>query len=151
MAKGGIVIKPKPILVIDKKNGQIVSKYASSREAERELFGFDNGSISNSARNNRVSFGRYIYRYEDEWSGREVFERTGRPIIAKNLKTNELIWFESDFQASSAFCYSKRYMSDIARGNKILDGFAFTFQKSTDDPLAINARAYSDFHGARLK
>ncbi len=121
-------VKPMSVVKVHKRTREIAKRYASYTEAA-----MDNGlsitSIQRSAKEKRVSYGDYCYRFEADFDPDEDF--TGRnncPVIVKDVKTGQVAWFGCVSIASEKLGTSMRHLYKcMKKGLKVRGRFIVSY------------------------
>ncbi len=122
-----------PILAIDKRDGSVVRRFASVREAA-EWAEVSQHTIRESANSLAMTQGRYIYRRELDWHGSEVFRAraNGRPVVV--MGRGHLCWFPTLTDASAALEVPMNTVSQAIKNKGKVNGeWQVAYLTSTED------------------
>ena len=124
--------KPKPIVLVSKKDGRVIERFHSIAEAAESLQ-LGNSEITRRARDKTLSE-RFMVRFESEWSGYERFKPRAynRPIIA--VYWNIVSWFPNATEAGKRLGFGGTMVSQYAKHGKLLPGGIFVkYQEDTKE------------------
>lgn len=122
-----------PILAIDKRDGSVVRRFPSVREAA-EWAGVSQHTVRESASSFSLTQSRFIYRRERDWQGSEVFRprANGRPVVV--MGWDHLFWFPTLTDASAALGVTCSTVAGaIAKKRKVNGEWQATYLTSTED------------------
>lgn len=137
----------KPFLKLLKYDGRIIARYTSVLQAARDNnFYTLPQTIRSSIYNRALCRGAYFYRFEDEYTGFEDFSKNhNRPVFAKEIESNQVLWFESLSAAANALFISADVISTTIKqhgGKMPILGYEFAYQKSTNDAKKLKKLGY---------
>lgn len=124
--------KPKPIVLVSKKDGRVIERFHSITEAAESLQ-LGNSEITRRARDKTLSE-RFMVRFESEWNGYERFKPRAynRPIIA--VYWNIVSWFPNATEAGKRLGFCGTMVSQYANSGKLLPGGIFVkYQEDTKE------------------
>lgn len=125
--------KGEPVLLIHKRDGSIMRRFASESEAARQLQRDRRGLIV-AMRDRTMQPGPCIYRRERDWAGREDFRPNShnRPVLVAHK--GRVQWFEGINAAASALGLTHDYVfTHLAYKTKSGLGLYMRYAVSTDD------------------
>lgn len=137
----------KPFYKIAKFDGSVIATYDNLSTAAKESdSGLTYQAISLALKNQRLSTGLYFYRFADEYNGFESFEgKKHRPIFIKDIKTNQISWFESIIALSKVLFipdWSIRTALSKYDGRMSRLGYEAWMQKDTNEVIRLCNAGY---------
>lgn len=136
--------QPKSIVKVDKVTGEIVERYPSGKKAAIEN-GLAPRTVTDAARYNILTAGRYFYRKEDEYDPAEVWEKgkKNRPIIGVHKERGIIRQFINPKAAAKYTGTMAGTISFNASGRikKRRDGWQFRYQTSPADWMKVKEKA----------
>ena len=122
-----------PVLLIHKRDGSVVRRFASESEAARQLQRDRRGMVV-AMRDRTLQPGPHIYRLERDWQGREDFRPNShnRPVFV--AYRGRVQWFEGTNAAVAALGLTHDYVfAHLAHKTKSRRGLYMRYAASTDD------------------
>lgn len=137
----------KPFFKISKFDGSVIATYNNLSKAAKESdSGLTYQAIGLALKHKRLSTGLYFYRFIDEYNGFESFEgKKHRPIFIKDIKTNQISWFESILALSKALFipeWSIRTALSRYDGRMSRLGYEAWMQRDTNEAIRLRNEGY---------
>lgn len=139
-----VIRQPKAIVKVDKVTGEVVARYESGKKAAIEN-GLAPGTVTDAARRNILTAGRYFYRKEAEYDPAEVWgkDKKNRPVIGVHKERGIIRHFISAKEAEEYTGTSSGTVSFNISGRvkNRLDGWQFRYQENPKDWANVKAKA----------
>lgn len=121
-----------PIVAVSKRDGSVIRRFDSARQAA--AWGeCDEHTVSRQSRRLTLGSGDYMWRQENTWEGREVFNpRTkNRPVVV--MTRGHLLWFNGPMEAAMALGVAYTLVTGVLNKHCSSRRFQAAYLTSTED------------------
>lgn len=121
-----------PIVAVSKRDGSVVRRFDSPSLAA--AWGeCDPHTVSRQSRRLTLGSGDYMWRREDAWEGREVFnpKTKNRPVVV--MTQGHLLWFNGPVEAAVALGVAYTFVVDVLNKHCRSRHFQAAYLTSTED------------------
>lgn len=111
--------RPRPVLLVDKKTGEVVERFLSAYEAQDAV----RGEVSVTWQLYQKALGnrRCCYRFEDDFDPMEDWERKkNRPVWIVDMETGRIGWAVNAPEAAKVLGVTKQFVYDAARNGYVV-------------------------------
>lgn len=119
---------PRPVYRCDKVTMKILNTYPSVTDAIKTT-GYK--GIYTSCQHRRVSSGRYVWRFVDDYDPNESFEgKHNRPVMCEDVKNNTTIIYDTLTKAEKALYLDRSVIENTLRkGSLTLGQYRFRYAR----------------------